>query len=123
MGCIAMTNHKSVSNKSKHIAIKYKFASQCVQEGAVTVSYVKTEDQLADILTKPLEQPKIASSVPKLLGITQDGVPQPMKWISPTYDEMSVRSREADSFTSFKAYVASHSATVRKCNCGDNTDV
>ncbi len=73
-----------------------------MQEGAVKTSYVKTEDQLADLLTKPLKYPKLSCAVPKLLGIIQDGELQPMKWIILTYDEMSVRSREADSFASFK---------------------
>jgi hypothetical protein len=119
-GCIAMTNHKSVTNKSKHIAIKYKFASQCVQEGAIKLSYVKTDEQLADILTKPLEAPKFLASAPKLLGNNQAGNPQSMKWIVPTFNEMEVKSREANSFFSFQAYVAMHNASVRNCSCGDN---
>ena len=116
-GCIAMTNHKSVTNKSKHIAIKFRFASQCVQNGAVKLSYVKTNDQLADILTKPLEQPKFSNSAPKLLGMDASNSSQPSTWMSPSFDEMSIRSREADSFGSFKAYVAMHNSAVNKCVC------
>ena len=29
-GCIAMENHKSVTNKSKPVAIKFRFCSYCV---------------------------------------------------------------------------------------------
>lgn len=47
-------NHVQHS-KIKHIDIKHHFIQQLVEENVVSLDYVKTEDQLADILTKPLD--------------------------------------------------------------------
>lgn len=38
----------------KHIDVKFNFIKQKVEEGLITVKYVSTTDQIADILTKPL---------------------------------------------------------------------
>jgi hypothetical protein len=39
---------------SKHIDTKYHFIRQCIEEDRVNVEFVSTNEQLADILTKPL---------------------------------------------------------------------
>ena len=41
-------------DKSKHIEIKYHFIWDMVQKGDVKLKYVPTEEQVADVLTKPL---------------------------------------------------------------------
>ena len=41
-------------DKSKHIEIKYHYIRDMVQRGAVKVQYVATEEQIADVLMKPL---------------------------------------------------------------------
>ena len=41
-------------DKSKHIEIKYHFIQDMVQKGAVKLKYVPTEEQVVDVLTKPL---------------------------------------------------------------------
>lgn len=38
----------------KHVDIKFNFIKQKVEEGLITVKYVSTIDQLADVLTKPI---------------------------------------------------------------------
>jgi hypothetical protein len=40
--------------RTKHIDTRYHFIRECVAEGVVDVEHVCTDDQLADILTKPL---------------------------------------------------------------------
>ena len=40
--------------KTKHIAIKYHFLRQLVQDKEVKLEYVNTKDQIAHIFTKPL---------------------------------------------------------------------
>jgi len=40
--------------RSKHIDTRYHFIRECIADGAVDVSHVGTDDQLADILMKPL---------------------------------------------------------------------
>ena len=40
----------------KHIARRYFFVQELVEEGEISVHYVKTEDQLADLGTKHLRK-------------------------------------------------------------------
>ena len=50
-------NGRPTTDKSRHIHIRYFFVSDLMKKGEIKIKYVKTEDQIADILTKPL--PKI----------------------------------------------------------------
>ena len=45
-------------DRSKHIEIKYHYIRDMVQRGAVKLLYVVTEEQIADVLTKPLARMK-----------------------------------------------------------------
>ena len=45
-------------DKSKDIEIKYHYIRDMVQREAVKIQYVTTEEQIADILTKPLARLK-----------------------------------------------------------------
>ena len=40
--------------KTKHIAIKYHYLRELVQDKEVKMEYVNTKEQIADIFTKPL---------------------------------------------------------------------
>jgi hypothetical protein len=52
--CIKMTENPVFHDKSKHIEIRYFYIRDMVQRGAIKLVYISTEDQIADILTKPL---------------------------------------------------------------------
>ena len=54
-GSLALAKNPSDHQKSKHIEVRYFFVRQKVDEGRVQVMYVKTTDQLADVLTKALD--------------------------------------------------------------------
>jgi hypothetical protein len=41
-------------DRSKHIEVRYRFITICIEDGTVTVQFVGTKDQLADVLTKVL---------------------------------------------------------------------
>ena len=49
---------RELHDKSKHIKIKYDYIRDMVQRGAVKLQYIVTEDQIADVLTKPLARVK-----------------------------------------------------------------
>ena len=49
-----MTKNPVFHYKSKHIEIRYHFIWDMVQNGAVKLKYVPTEEQVAYVLTKPL---------------------------------------------------------------------
>lgn len=59
----------NVSNKrSKHVDIKLYHARHMQERGEVEVEYVKSEDNIADILTKPLPAPQFRKLAGKILG-------------------------------------------------------
>ena len=45
-------------DKSKHIEIKYHYIRDMVQKGAVKLQYVAMEEQIANVLMKPLSRVK-----------------------------------------------------------------
>ena len=61
-------------DKSKHIKIKYNYIRDMVQRGATKLQYVSTDEQIADVLTKPLTKVKFEYFREKL-GVLQIEVP------------------------------------------------
>ena len=61
-------------DKSKHIEIKYHSIKDMVQKGAVKLQYVAKDEQIADVLTKPLARVKFEYFTEKL-GVLQIKVP------------------------------------------------
>jgi len=49
-----MTKNAVFSARSKHIEARYFFIRELVQEGNMKAVYIPTEDNVADIFTKPL---------------------------------------------------------------------
>ena len=48
-------NGKSNSERTRHIAIRFFFLSDKMNEKEIKIEYVRTFEQIADILTKPLQ--------------------------------------------------------------------
>ena len=61
-------------HKLKHINIKYHCIRDMVQRGEVKLQYVATDNQIADVLTKPLAKVKFEYFREKL-GVLQIEVP------------------------------------------------
>ena len=62
-------------DKSKNIEIKYYFIWDMVRSGAVKLQYVATDEQIADVLTKPLAKVKF-EYFRERLGVIQIRVPR-----------------------------------------------
>lgn len=56
-GAVKLVHNPEFHPKTKHIAVRYHFVRRAVEEKKISVNYVKSEDQLADIFTKPLPGP------------------------------------------------------------------
>ena len=53
-GCIALAKNPVSHARSKHIDIRHHFIRDAVEEGVINLVYCRTDEMLADILTKPL---------------------------------------------------------------------
>jgi hypothetical protein len=51
---IRMANSDKFTPQTKHIALKYHHFCSHVKNGCIEINYCRTEDQKADLLTKPL---------------------------------------------------------------------
>jgi hypothetical protein len=54
--------------RSKHIDTRYHYIRECVGNGVIDVEHVSTDEQLADILTKPLGRVRF-SKMRRQLGV------------------------------------------------------
>jgi len=66
--CIAYSQNALVSEKTKHIDLKYHFVKDHVQLGTVKLRYLPTGDMVADMLTKPLPGPALVKHRSAILG-------------------------------------------------------
>jgi hypothetical protein len=51
---IQLSKNPVFHERTKHIDLRFHFIRHSIEQGKVNVEYTRTEDQLADILTKPL---------------------------------------------------------------------
>ena len=54
--CIKLSENPVFHDKSKHIEIKYQYIRDMVEKGVVKLRYIATDEQIADVLTKPLSR-------------------------------------------------------------------
>jgi hypothetical protein len=66
--CIAYSQNALVSEKTKHIDLKYHFVKDHVQLGNVKLRYLPTGDMVADMLTKPLPGPALVKHRSAIMG-------------------------------------------------------
>ena len=52
--CIKIATNPCLAERTKHFDIKYHWLRLKIKEGAVSLKYINTHDQLADLLTKSL---------------------------------------------------------------------
>jgi hypothetical protein len=72
--CIKMTENPVFHDRSKHIEIRYHFICDMVQRGALKLQYISTDEQVADVMTKPLSRVKFEHFRDKL-GIVRKDLP------------------------------------------------
>jgi hypothetical protein len=68
----AMTENPVFHDRSKRIEIRYHFIRDMVQRGALKLQYISTDEQVADVFTKPLSRVKFEHFRDKLGIIRKD---------------------------------------------------
>ena len=57
-GSIAILKNPQFHKRAKHIGTQFHSVKEQVRKGVVTIESVRSQQQTADVLTKPLPQPK-----------------------------------------------------------------
>ena len=68
MGTIALVQSRHFNARTKHLSLRYHHCGDQQRLGVVKVSYLKTTDMVADILTKPLQGDAFCKHRSVLLG-------------------------------------------------------
>ena len=66
-GCIASSKNPIKSRRVRHMHLRYHYLRDIIHEQKVVLEYIKTTDQIADILTKPLPEEDFKRFLPFLV--------------------------------------------------------
>ena len=58
-GAINLAKNPMYHKRSKHIQVKYHFIRDEIRSGKIELQYIPTEDNVADIFTKPVTKLKL----------------------------------------------------------------
>ena len=67
-GCIDLVKAPRMRPRTKHIALKYHHFRKHVKDGTISITYLETARQVADIFTKPLGDSQFAVLRQLLMG-------------------------------------------------------
>jgi len=65
-----LANNPVSSQRSRHINVRYHFIRETIANGEITLKFVGTADQWADILTKALALPQFKFLVKQIYGLS-----------------------------------------------------
>ena len=67
-GCIDLVQTPRIRPRTKHIALKYHHFRSFVKDGTISVKYIDTAEQVADLFTKPLGDVQFGTLRKKFMG-------------------------------------------------------
>jgi hypothetical protein len=56
---LALAKNPMLHDRSKHIDIRFHYIRDCINNGILEIDFIRTGDQLADLLTKPLPRERL----------------------------------------------------------------
>jgi hypothetical protein len=71
LGSGFMAENSVNSKRNKHISVRQHYCRQFVQDKTIDFQYVSTDENTADIMTKPLPAPKFIKFMKRLLKMRQ----------------------------------------------------
>jgi len=57
-GVIALSKRDVISKRTKHMEIRHCFLNDCVKRGIINITCMSTDENTADLFTKPLPKSK-----------------------------------------------------------------
>ena len=69
LSVIKLSKNLVLHGRSKHIDVRYHFLRDLCKDGVIDLVFCKSEDQIADILTKPLK-PAVFMKLRSMLGVS-----------------------------------------------------
>ncbi len=66
--CITVAKAPSMTPRTKHLALKYHFFRAFIKNGSISIHYITSAEQTADILTKPLSGELFCYLRDKIMG-------------------------------------------------------
>jgi hypothetical protein len=69
-GALEVIKNPSNHHKTKHIDIRYHYVRENNEEGNISVEYVLSGENIADMFTKAVSKQKLLSFKPYLFGYT-----------------------------------------------------
>ena len=70
-GAIALAKDNKFHSRTKHIDLRFHFIREAVQDEKIAVSYIPTDENVSDVLTKALARPKFQRFV-EMLGLRDE---------------------------------------------------
>jgi hypothetical protein len=68
-GAMGLASRRVTEKRSKHIDIRFHFIREKVEDGFIVLSHVASEENIADIMTKPVSKPKLLRFRDVLFGL------------------------------------------------------
>jgi hypothetical protein len=68
---IALSKNPVFHDRNKHIDARFHFIRECIGDGKMDIEHIRTEEQIADILTKPLARERFCELCKKLGVVNQ----------------------------------------------------
>ena len=63
---IAISNNPVLHSRTKHIDIRYHFIRDHIQKGDIELYFISTDNQLADLFTKPFDESRFKFLITEL---------------------------------------------------------
>ncbi|GKF33417.1 hypothetical protein Tco_0106617 [Tanacetum coccineum] len=76
---VAISNNPVLHSRTKHIDIRYHFIRDHILKGDIELHFIPTQYQLADIFTKPLDEPTFIRLIVELGMLNIDSKPEASK--------------------------------------------
>jgi hypothetical protein len=70
-GALRLVTNPEFHARSKHIDVQYHYTRELLENGTISIDYIRTSEMAADCLTKPLKKVQLRANL-ELLGLKEE---------------------------------------------------